>query len=194
MSQLRPEQERALAYLRRKGTEAPVEKLRAELAEAVARIEAAFVAVPIALRSRRPGHDRWSPHEILDHLVESHRPAVSQLAALLDGEDAPEAIPASLQSADPRAKPWDQLLAELCAVHRAWLELLESEGTDGPLGAKAGIVMVVKVATAPEAPPQPVEWYERLDWKAFTQALRAHTLEHLAQLERTVAQLRLEGP
>lgn len=193
MSQLKPEQERALAYLRRKGTEAPVERLRAGLAEALARIESAFDAVPVDLRVRRPGPDRWCPQEILDHLIESHRPAVAQLARVLAGEDAPEAVPASLLSADPFARSWEEQITELRAVHREWLELLAAASDETSLAATAGLIMVIKVATSPDEPPEPVEWYERLDWKAFTQALRVHTLEHLAQLERTVAPPRLES-
>jgi hypothetical protein len=34
------------------------------------------------------------------------------------------------------------------------------------------------------------EWIEALDWKAYAQALRVHTHEHLAQVERTVSALR----
>jgi hypothetical protein len=42
------------------------------------------------------------------------------------------------------------------------------------------IEMVVKVDA------KPVHWLEPLDWKAFVQGIRVHTLEHLNQLERTL--------
>jgi hypothetical protein len=50
--------------------------------------------------------------------------------------------------------------------------------------------MVVKVS-GPDA-AEAVEWVEALDWKAYAQALRIHTHEHCAQVERTVAALLAE--
>jgi len=34
-----------------------------------------------------------------------------------------------------------------------------------------------------------MEWEERLDWKAFAQALRVHTIEHRSQIERALREL-----
>jgi hypothetical protein len=45
------------------------------------------------------------------------------------------------------------------------------------------VEIVVKVAS------QPMHWVEHLDWKAFVQAIRVHTLEHHHQLQRTLATL-----
>jgi len=54
-----------------------------------------------------------------------------------------------------------------------------------PLEARAASVIVVKVPGEPK--PAVLEWVERLDWKAYTQALRIHMHEHTAQVERTVS-------
>jgi hypothetical protein len=52
--------------------------------------------------------------------------------------------------------------------------------------------MVVK-ASGSNA-PEILEWVEALDWKAYVQAIRVHTHEHCAQVERTVAALGPEAP
>lgn len=186
---LYPEQLRALDYLKRKGTDAPVDEIHGKLAAALGKFEAAVAAVPVSLRQAAPGPGKWSVHEILDHLIESHRPALSQLIVLLRGE-TPEgpAIQASLQSADPLSRPWDDLVAELQGIHTAFLRLLEVATDSHRLDVRAPIVIVVKVAR-PEGTLEAVQWEERLDWKAFVQALRVHTLEHLSQVTRTVAEV-----
>ncbi len=186
---LHPEQLRALDYLKRKGTEAPADEIRRKVADTCGNLEGAFDAVPAALRQVSPGPGKWSVHEILDHLVESHRPALPQLESLLQGR-MPEtpAVPASLQSADPFSKPWEELVEALHGVHGSLRDLLGSATDEHPLDVRAPIVMVVKVAR-PDGALEPVPWEERLDWKAFVQALRAHNLEHLSQIARTVAEI-----
>jgi DinB superfamily len=179
MAAMHAEQQRALDYLARKGTAAPAETLRAQLRDAFAKTEQAFDAVEGALRGRQPKPGKWSPHEILDHLVISHGPAVPQFASLLDGVD-PEgiAIPADLHR-DQRP-PWDALRAELGDIHQQFLRLVDGATDQHSLAPKAAVEMVIKVDGTP------VHWIERIDWKAFIQALRVHTLEHLNQLERTL--------
>jgi DinB family protein len=186
---LYPEQLRALDYLKRKGTNAPADEIRSKLADAFEKFEAAVAAVPISLRQVAPGPRKWSVHEILDHLIESHRPALDQLQSLLQGE-TPEgpAIPASLQSADPLSHPWEQLVSELQDIHSTFLELLEPASDSHRLDVRAPIVIVVKVQR-PDGSLEPVQWEERLDWKAFVQALRVHTLEHLSQVARSLAEI-----
>jgi DinB superfamily len=160
------EQKKALDYLARKGTQG--------LRESFAAAEQAFDDVPVELRGRAPAPGKWSPHEILDHLVLSHGPAVAQLADLLDGKDVDEAIPADLHRGDPERPSWEALRAQLAEVHAELLRLVD-RGSDRT-EARVVVVMVVKGA----------RWIERLDWKSFAQALRVHTLEHLAQLQRAL--------
>lgn len=184
---LQPEQLRALDYLKRKGTDAPADQIRRKVADTCGKLEEAIGAVPAALRQVSPGPGKWSVHEIVDHLIESHRPALPQLECLLQGR-TPEtsAVPASLQSADPFSKPWEDLVEALGRVHDSLRDLLGSATDEHPLDVRAPIVMVVKVAR-PDGTVEPVQWEERLDWKAFVQALRAHNLEHLSQIARTIA-------
>jgi DinB family protein len=186
---LYPEQIRALDYLKRKGTDTPADEIRRKVAGMVVKLEEAVDAVPVSLREVSPGPGRWSVQEIVDHLVESHRPALAQLEALLKGR-TPEtpAVPASLQSADPFSWSWSLLVDELSRVHDSLWDLIRDATDEHPLHVRAPIVMVVKVAR-PDGSLEPVQWEERLDWKAFVQALRVHSLEHVAQIERTVAEV-----
>jgi hypothetical protein len=187
---LRPEQVRALSYIREKGTEAPAAALRQRLAETFAGLEALLDEIPESEVRRRPGPDRWSVQEIVDHLVESHRPAVEHLRALLQGR-RPEGgpIPASLLSAAPMARPWPELAGELKKVHADFLAVLESAPGDDPGTVKAPVLMVIKVQE-PDGSTVPLTWTEELDWKAQVAVFRVHTLEHRGQIERTLGAIR----
>ena len=184
----RPERAAAIEYLRRKGTEAPASKLLSGLRSTFQKFEQSIDPVPEAVRPRRPGATSWSVHEIVDHLVESHRPAVLELRALCAGiPPSGGPIPARLTSVHPFERPWAALVLELKDIHAKVLELVGDAGDATPVAEKAPFVMVVKVP-GPSA-PEVVEWVEALDWKAYAQALRIHTHEHCAQVERTVAAL-----
>ncbi len=190
---LAPEQLRALDYLRRKGTEAPVAQLREHVARTCGEIEALLAAVPARLRAASPGAGRWSVHEVVDHLVESHRPAIAQIAALLDGRPVTDVIPPSLQSAAPRDRPWDDLLAELRGLHATLLGVIDRAGDGTSLAVRAPVAMVTKVATE-SGPPTPITWQEPLDWKAYAQGIRGHTAQHRQQILRTLAALGHQEP
>ena len=176
------EQLRALDYLARKGTNASVDVLRAQLRKAFAEIEARFDGVSGDARGVQPTPGKWSAHQILDHLVLSHGPAVPQFGSLLEGiTPGGVAIPANLQSADDERGSWDDLRARLGAIHAEFVRLLDGAPNDLSLEPKAIVAIVVK------AGGEPIEWLEPLDWKAFIQGVRVHTLEHQAQLERLTA-------
>ena len=185
----RPEQVRALDYLKRKGSDAPIELLRQRIADAFADFETMIASVPPALRRQSPAPGRWSAQEIVDHLIQSHRPAVVQLESLLKGL-IPEtgAVPASLQSTDPLARNWDELVAELKHINASLISLLEDASDSCSLEVRARVTMVMK-ADDPLGPQDSVQWEERLDWKAFAQTLRVHTIEHRSQIERTLREL-----
>src|SRR5687767_4820318 len=181
MSELKPEQQRAVDYLRRRGTDAPIAELQTQLEHAFASTEELFALVPAESRALRPAEGKWSPHEILDHLVLSHEPAIAQLADLLDGISPPGiAIPADLHRDDAAREPWDTLAARLASTHREFLRLAASGTDELSLEPKAVVEVVVKVDG------EPLHWYEQVDWKAFVQAVRVHTLEHRGQLERAL--------
>jgi hypothetical protein len=180
---LLPEQQRAIDYLAKKGTNAPADKLRQQLADAFAAVERAFDDVPDEKRESAPAAGKWSPHEILDHLVLSHGPAIEQFASLLEGvSPGGIAIPADLHR-DERPV-WSELRTQLGEIHRQFMRLMESATDDVPLEAKAVIEIVVKVDS------KPTHWFERIDWKAFIQGIRVHAVEHQKQLERTIETLK----
>jgi hypothetical protein len=180
---LLPEQQRALEYVRRRGTEASVDSIRSRVAATYSEIEAIAEGVPAERARRRPAPSSWSVHEVVDHLIESDRPAVDQLAELLAGRSVGAPIPASLQSPQPSSTDWPALLDQFRAVHQRILALLDAATDDIPLTGTAPVEMVVKCA-ASDGTLQPVHWIERFDWKAYAILLHAHSREHIGQIER----------
>ena len=183
---LLPEQIRALAYVRKRGTDAPVDSIRERVAATYAELDALVegIAAPLALQVRNTSE--WSIQEVVDHLVESDRPAVDQLGQLLRRQSSGEPIPASLQSQHPRDLDWDTLRERLRTVHENLLALLANASDDIPLSATAAVQMVVKCADA-EGNLRPVSWIEHFDWKAFAILLHAHNREHIAQVQRILS-------
>lgn len=180
---LLPEQQKALAYARKRGTEAPLDSIRAKVAGTYSELRALVEAVPAEVARERRSTSGWSVQEVVDHLVESDRQAVEQLGLLLAGETVDAPIPASLQSPRPLDRDWTALRHELRDVHQDILELLARATDDLPLTATAPVQMVVKCA-GPDGVLQPVSWLERFDWKAYSILLHAHNREHIAQIER----------
>jgi hypothetical protein len=184
--QLRPEQLRALDYLSRKGSLASADRLRQQLREAFAAVEELFDQVAAGRRDAVPAPGKWSPHDILDHLVLSHGPAIPQLATLLRGVSPPGvAIPADLQSPAAERPGWEALRAALGQIHQELLELIAAARDDQSLDPKAMVEIVIKVA-AEDGSLEPVHWLEPLDWKALVQSIRVHTVEHRNQLQRAM--------
>jgi hypothetical protein len=184
--QLHPEQLRALDYLSRKGSLASVDRLRQQLRDAFAAVEEMFDQVAAGLRDAAPAPAKWSPHDILDHLVLSHGPAIPQLASLLRGISPPGvAIPADLQSPAGTRADWEVLRAALGKIHQELLELVAAAGDDQSLEPKAMVEIVIKV-NVENGSQEPVHWLEPLDWKALVQSIRVHTVEHQKQLQRAM--------
>jgi hypothetical protein len=179
---LEPEQRRALRYLKRKGTDATVEAVHLKIHATFRHLESLLDELDESETRRRRIPESWSVHEIVDHLIESHRPAAAQLHCALAGVPAGEAIPPGLQSADPFSRSWPELLIDLKKVHREFDMALTSD-RDIQTDIRIPIIMVVKT----EENGEPIAWHENLEWKAFAMAFRAHTLEHIRQIERTFA-------
>jgi hypothetical protein len=184
--ELRPEQQRALDYVRRRGSEAPVAEIRERVAATYDTLDGLVATIPPNLAREHRSTSAWSIQEVVDHLVESDRPAVEQLAQLLAGQSVDDAIPASLQSAAPLAKDWDDLRAQLRGIHRDLVSMLAALSGNEPTTATAPVQMVVKCA-GPDGTLEPVAWLERFDWKAFAILLHAHNREHIAQIQRILA-------
>jgi hypothetical protein len=176
---------RAIAYLEKNGTRLPLEALREKLGTVMAGMEALLATVSEEEARLRPAVGRWCVQEIVDHLIESHRPAIPQLAAALAGKDPGAAIAAHLLSAEPLAAPYARKLEELAEVHRGLGAIFGGAPEDPCATRKIPIAMVLKLPDG-----RLLEWEDRLDFKAYLQGLRVHTLEHQAQVERTLAAIR----
>lgn len=189
---LRPEQIKAREYLEQKGSRLSAAQLRE-------RVAAAFAALENALRSVEEGEARlraipreWSVQEVVDHLVETHRPSIGELRDLLAGR-RPEGppIPAGLQSAAPMARRWPDLLRDLESLHGAVLALLGAVPDGYATEARAPLIMVVNVRE-PDGSERPLHWIEELDWKAYAIVFRLHVLDHLSQIKKTLQAVRGE--
>ena len=182
--ELRPEQQQAIDYAWRAGSEKPLDSIRSRIVATFAEMEAELAEVEEEAARRKPAEGIWSVQEVVDHLVESHRPAVRELESMIAGRSPDgEPIPAGIQSADPMAPPSVETQAALAKVHADLLAALDHASDDTPLSARAKIVMVVKCADDDGA-LRPVHWVQAFDWKAYAIFLRAHTLEHLRQVRR----------
>jgi hypothetical protein len=180
---LLPEQLRALAYAKKRGSDAPLASIRSRVAATYAEFETLVDALPAATAREHRSTSAWSIQEVVDHLVESERPAVRQLSRLLAGQSVAEPIPASLQSRRPLAHDWATLRSQFRTVHEDILAVLAQASDAIPFSATAAVQMVVKCAD-PDGVMRPVSWVEHLDWKAYAILLHAHNREHMAQVQR----------
>ncbi|MEM9291614.1 MAG: DinB family protein [Acidobacteriota bacterium] len=180
-----PEQQRALSYLRRKGTELTTKALAHRLEGSLDALEQSLGALSDEQARRSPG-EGWCLQEVTDHLTLSHRPVVDQLSTLLEGR-SPEggAVPAHLISPQPLATPWPAALEALREVHQDLRKLLSRASDEISQEATAPVVMVVRCEVSPGV-WETVEWEEQLDWKALVAGIRVHNLEHLGQIGRIV--------
>ena len=177
------EARRALAYLARKAKR-DLASIEREVASTFAEIEDRLENLNPKLVQVHPVEGGWSVLEVVDHLVESHRPSLRQIEAVLVGQSPGDAVPAHLRSVGSQTLSWDRRLADLKEVHRGVLKCLDGAVSDD-VAIKIPIVMVLKVDVEGSG-TQIVEWVEELEWKAFVVGIRVHTLEHLAQIERLV--------
>lgn len=159
------------------------------LARTFGELDALLAEVPADVAARKPAGGGWSVHEVADHLVVSHRPAVGQLRDLLAGRTPTGgAIPAGLQCEAPEATPWRELAGELSRVHGAFLDTVRAAPDDAPLEPRAPVVMVVQCAR-PDGTHEPVHWIQSFHWKAFAILVRMHAHQHLAQIRRVLAEV-----
>jgi hypothetical protein len=184
----RPEQARALEYMRRKGTESTFAEIRGRVAATFARFGELIepLDAPLAQRGPRPG--AWSVQEVVDHLLVTDRWSLAQLRELLAGRSVDEAIPASLQSESPLDRDWAELRSDFRELHAEILATLDGASDDVSLAVTAPVVMVVKCAE-PDGTMVPIHWPHRFDPKAYAILLHAHSREHIAQIERTLGEL-----
>jgi hypothetical protein len=180
-----PEQLKALAYLKDKGTDAPVAQIRERVADAFSTVETVLDSVTERRAARPPGGGEWSVHEVVDHLVETHPRALEEMRALMDNRHSRVSpIPAGLQSARPMARRWDHLRASLRRLHHDVLDTLGA-APDRLTEARAPIIMVINVRQADGA-VAPLHWTEHCDWKACAIIFRLHELDHLTQIRKAL--------
>jgi hypothetical protein len=181
----RPEQVKAREYLDDKGTRLTAAKVHERVAAGFAALEGFLDGVTAAEAGVRALPGEWSIQEVVDHLVETHRPSLEELRDLLAGRRPPgEPIPAGLQSRDPLARPWPGLVGEL---KRLQAEVVGALGAapDRLTGARAPVVMVINVKEA-DGSETPLHWIEELDWKAYAIVFRLHVLDHLNQAKKVL--------
>ena len=189
----RPEQLKAREYFHHRGTLLPAAQIHDRVAAAFAATEAFFASVTDEEARARALPGEWTIHEVVDHLIETHRPSLLELRDLLDGRaPAGGPIPASLQSADPMARPFRTLVSDFGKIHVDVLGLLAT-APDRMTDARAAIIMVVNVKEA-DGKEVPLDWLEQLDWKAYAvTAFRLHELDHLNQAKKTLKAARALG-
>ncbi len=179
--------QKARDYLRARGTLAAPDAIREQVAAAFGTLDTVLTGVTAERAARSTIAGEWSVQEIVDHLVETHRPGLDELRCLLAGRRPPgEPIPAALQSKAPLLRPWAGLLAELRRVHGEIVAALGAVAPDFETAARAPLVMVVNVP-AGDGRIRPAHWVEELDWKAYAITWRLHTLDHLAQARKVLA-------
>jgi DinB family protein len=183
---LRPEQIKAREYFQQKGTLLPAAQIHERVSAAFAAMEKFMEGVIGEEARARALPGEWTVQEVVDHLIETHRPSLDELRDLLDNRrPAGGPIPASLQSADPMARRFPDLLGELRTVHAEILGVL-SAAPDRMTDARAPIIMVINVKE-PDGREAPLHWVEELDWKAYAvTAFRLHELDHLNQAKKTL--------
>ncbi len=183
---LRPEQIKAKEYMHQKGTLLPAAQVHERVGAAFAAMETLLDGVGEAEARARAIPGEWTVQEVVDHLVETHRPSLDELRDLLENRrPAGGPVPASLQSADPMGRRYGDLVSDLKAVHAAVLRVL-SGAPDRLTDARAPLVMVIN-AREPDGGEAPLHWIEELDWKAYAvTAFRLHELDHLNQIKKTL--------
>jgi DinB superfamily len=186
---LRPEQVKAKEYLNQQGSRRTAPQLRERVAAAFTAIEEFLDGVSGSEAGTRGVPGEWTIQEVVDHLVETHRPSVVELRELLAGRrpaDGP--IPASLQSPDPMSRSWPDLVDALKRVQAETVEVLAA-APDQPTDARAEVVMVINVKR-PDGSEEPLHWIEELDWKAYAIVFRLHVLDHLNQAKKVLRNVR----
>jgi len=182
---LRPEQIKAKEYMHQKGTLLPAAQIHERVGAAFAAMEALLEGVTDEEARARAIPGEWTIQEVVDHLVQTHRPSLDELRDLLENRrPAGGPVPASLQSADPMGRRYGDLVSDLDAVHAEILRVL-SAAPDRMTDARAPLVMVIS-AKEPDGREAPLHWIEELDWKAYAIIFRLHELDHLNQAKKTL--------
>lgn len=182
---MRPEQVKAKEYLEQQGSRRSAAQISERVAAGFHALEEFLDGVSEADARARPMAEEWTIQEVVDHLVETHRPSVVELRELLaNRRPTGGPIPAALQSAHPMARRWTDLLNDLTRVQAEAVEAVAA-APDTPTDARAPVVMVINVKEA-DGREAPLHWIEELDWKAYAIVFRLHVLDHLGQARKVL--------
>jgi len=180
-------QHKAREYLRTRGTLVASAVVHERVGAAFAALGDLLKTIPPEVVCRRTLPGEWTVQEIVDHLLETHRPGLDELRCLLAGQRPPgDPIPAGLQSKAPLLRPWGWLCGELARLHQEILNILAAVPADFHTDARAPLIMVINVP-GPEGRVSPEHWVEELDWKAYATTWRLHVLDHLNQTKKVLA-------
>lgn len=184
---MRPEQIKAREYLYHKGTLLSPREIHEQVRAAFAATEELLDGVSEVEARQRPAQGEWCAQEVVDHLVETHRPGIDELRCLLRGErPAGGPVPAGLQSRAPLDRSWPGLVADLKRLHAEILAMVAAVPDGFASEARAPFVMVINVKN-PDGSESPLHWIEELDWKAYAVAtFRIHEIDHLKQAKRAL--------
>ncbi len=179
-----PQRERVLAYLRRKGRDAPPERVRERVASTLAKLEGVLAEIGPERAASKPDPTTWCVQEIVNHLALSLEPAIVEVHSVIDGAAAGEPIPAGLLDSDAMACAWADAVERLWSAHARFLEALDrAVENDPPLDRTVPALMLIQVEDG-SGGTVPLEWVEPLDWKSFAIVAHVHTLEHVDQVRR----------
>ena len=186
---LRPEQIKAMEYLDQQGSRRSVPQIRERVAAAFLAIEEFVDGVSESEARAQGPPGEWTIQEVVDHLVETHKPSVVELRELLEGRSPSDGpIPASLQSSEPMSRRWSELRDALKRVQAEAVEVLGA-APDRPTDARAAVVMVIN-ARREDGSVEALHWIEKLDWKAYAIVFRLHVLDHLYQAKKVLRAVR----
>jgi hypothetical protein len=175
-----------MEYLRDRGTRLPAARIAERVGAAFQALDAALVPVTDEEARRRTLPGEWTVQEVVDHLVETHRASLDELRDLLaDRRPSGGPIPASLQSPEPMAHRFQDLVEELRGLHVRILEVL-GRAADRLTDARARVVMVIDVREQ-DGTERPLSWVEEVDWKAYAIIFRLHEVDHLNQIKKILA-------
>ena len=155
-------------------------------------LQAAFESVPVKHRMLRPTADRWSPAEVVHHVVIVERAVVWQLRALVAQAQAlrpeteerslfPIAVATRVELRTGRARSPEYAIPTNTDCERIWAEYLETRRTLKDVIA-AGDGLALGAVSAPHMRLGDLTAYE---WIAFA---GAHAARHADQIrEMTVS-------
>jgi len=189
---LAPESLQMLAYLRKRSSEMDAAGIRTRIAAAARDLEEGVAGINAVEARSRPFEGKWTIAEVVDHISQTNVRGAEELRHLLEGRRPPyPPVYEALRSGAGQWAPWNLLVEELGASHRALLDALNG-APDAPPDASSPTVRTVMVALRkdPNGKQIPQLFFAELNWKEYALAQRLHLLDH----RRQIKELRAASP